>query len=367
MINIFPKSSGAALLLTVIILLVVALTVVLTSAGSQLVSQKVMINAYREAQAFEAAEAGLEFGTKYLKENNSSIVVDSDNDGYIDVFSNSDINNVSQANGTSYSITYSNPENNNLDLIQVSSVGQSSDGLVSRTVSQQVLKKSYLETAPAGGFVGKGDVSMSGNITITNTQTGTTIVSGGSVSFSGSASTDGGGGVSSDSGGLGSDVVENDSSVASMTNDGFFLNTLNMTREQVKANADIVYTASEDVNYSNILDGVAGKVIWLDHSGGGTARISSNTTIGSPDEPVILIVEGDFHVNGNGQIYGTVYVTNDWDNDGGGTLDIYGAAITEGNYSGQGTPNIIFDNTIFSNIKQNLVEYISIPGSWRDI
>ena len=51
---------------------------------------------------------------------------------------------------------------------------------------------------------------------------------------------------------------------------------------------------------------------------------------------------------------------------GGGTATIYGSAIVEGDFNGQGTPNVVYDSDVLSNLQQNLGQYARIPGSWHD-
>ena len=358
------KQSGVATFFIVMILAMVASIVAISSVDSQLSKQMIASNTLRENQAFEAAEAGLEYGIAHLKDNHLTILVDADNNGEIEAYSNAQTMNVPQANGTSYSITYTNPFPFNFELIEVSSTGVSSDGQISQTVSQQVRKVNYLQAVPPAGFIAKGDVAMGGNMTITNTETGKTILSGGSVSLSGSAETNGGS-ISSDKKNINSDVTQNDSSIASLSGDAFFMTYFSMSKSQVKENADVVYTNSSNTNYSSLLNGVTNKVIWIDQSTGGTARLSGNATIGSISAPVILIIDGDFKANGSTTIYGAVYVTPDWHNSGGGNLEINGSVITEGQFSGTGTPDVTFSSSILNNT-YGFAEFFKVPGTWHD-
>jgi hypothetical protein len=112
------------------------------------------------------------------------------------------------------------------------------------------------------------------------------------------------------------------------------------------------------------LGGLVGKVIYITQAPGTTATINSNVVIGSPEQPVILIVDGDFKFNGNATLYGVVYVIGDWNNTGGGNAAIYGAAIVEGDMSSTGTPELSFDTSL-ENLN-NLTTLVKVPGSWRD-
>lgn len=97
---------------------------------------------------------------------------------------------------------------------------------------------------------------------------------------------------------------------------------------------------------------------------GTTATINSNAVIGSPQNPVILIVDGDFKFNGNATLCGVLYVIGNWSNSGGGSASIHGAAIVEGNMSSTGTPALNFSQNI-----QNLntiTSLVKVLGTWRD-
>ncbi len=58
--------------------------VTLFSAKFGVMQQKITGNQYRAQQAFEAAEAGLEYGLNYLDKNSATVIIDSNSDGYID-------------------------------------------------------------------------------------------------------------------------------------------------------------------------------------------------------------------------------------------------------------------------------------------
>jgi hypothetical protein len=103
--------------------------------------------------------------------------------------------------------------------------------------------------------------------------------------------------------------------------------------------------------------------IWVD----GDLNVNSNVTIGSANDPIILVVDGDVHFNGTIQLYGVVYSTGmTWDNTGGGGALIRGAAISEGNYTGNGTPDYFYDPNVLSRLRNTLTSFVRVPGSWRD-
>lgn len=355
---------GYALLVTAIIIILGITITALITARTMYFSQKEQNNQYNQNLAFQAAEAGLEYGTAYLFNNEATIVKDLNNNGYIDAYNDSSLTNVSFIGGATYTVSMLNTIPTDFSTIEIVSVGSADNNATTRIIKQLVRIFPLMVSSPPAGVVTHSGVALNGNVTITNQETGSTIWSGGNVSLAGSARTDAGDGSGSDRNGLNSDVVRNDEGLSSLSGDQFFSGFFGRTKTEAQQTSDLVYNNSSNTNYSSLLNGVTGKAIWINQTGG-TASLSSNATIGSADRPVILIVNGPFKANANIVIYGLVYVIGDWDNSGGGTVDVNGSIIVEGTLTGQGTPNVNFSNTILSNLSQ-VGEYVKVPGSWHD-
>lgn len=356
---------GYATLAASTLLLLAITTLALFAAKTAVNEQRVAANEYRSKQAFEAGEAGVEFGGIHLDAENGTIVVDNDSDGYVDSYSNASTTNVAQTNGTSYSITFSNPIANDFSVIEVTAVGTSDDGSVLRTIKQLYANIPAIQTAPPAAIVTKGAVNISGNVTVTNTVNDQTIWSGGSATLGGSAET-----VSSTGGSdrnfTGTDISQNDATLAAKTNEEFFQTFFADTSANVKASADLYYNNSTDTNYSGLVDGQKGKVIWIDQTAG-EARFTSNSTIGTEQAPVILIINGDAKMAGTLTVYGVVYITQNWSNAGGGNLNVFGSVMVAGDLSTTGTPNVTYRSDIHNKVTQTIGKYTKLPGSWRDI
>lgn len=349
------KKQNGSILVSVILVILISSIIISSTAPTIIANQRVVANSLYEKQAFENANSGLEFAQMYGKVNLSSIITDNDNDGLI-----------SQVYNTSnYIITYTNPIVSNFNLLNVTSVGKSDNGNVTQTAVQRLYRSNFLSSKPAAGLIAKGSVTLSGNVSTTNTETGKTIWSGGSVTLSGSSATIGVGGVSSNKHGINSDVTQNSTALSSLTDTQFFNNFFNKTKAVVKATADLSYTNTTNTNYSDSLSGVLGKVIYITQTSG-TAALNSTITIGSAAQPVILVIDGDLKVNGNVTLYGMIYVANNWSQTGGGTLSVEGAVVVQGNIANNGTPNIAFKGAILNTLQNNFVDLAKVPGSWRD-
>lgn len=355
---------GYALLATATMILLGTSITALIVTKSMYFEQKNQSNQYQLRMAFQAAEAGLEYGISYLLNNQSAVLVDSNTDGFIDVYTNPAINDVTLSNGSSYNITYTNTTANSYRTIEVASTGYSNNGESQRTIRELLTIYPLLVNNPPAGIVTRNNVSLGGDVSIANTQTGKTIWSGGGVSLSGSAGTDAGNGTGSTSSSMGSDIIQNDSGLSNLSADQFFQAFFGQTKTQAQQNSNLIYNNSSNTDMSSTLNGVTGKAIWINQTGG-EARFHGNTTIGSAAQPVVLIVNGPLKMNGTVTIYGVVYVIGDWNNDGGGSLTINGGVIVEGTLSSTGTPNVTYNQSILGNLAE-VGQYVKVPGSWRD-
>jgi Tfp pilus assembly protein PilX len=366
MINFSLKRQyGAATLLITTLLLVSITMIVIFAANYSMMQQKISGNNNRNQQAFEAAEAGLEYGINYLQQNSATILATRVS-GFVQPYSDSNTSNVTLANGSKYTIVYTNPIANNYNLIQIASTGTSDDGTATRTVTQQVKYGSLLYTTPQNSLVSLAGVTLKGSSQINNTFTNATIKSGAAVSFAGSAQTTISTGVGSNSSHTGSDVQQNVAALASTSTADLFSSYFGLSMTTVKSNS--AYVFSNLGNYSSSLNGLTGTSIWLDQPSG-SATINGSTVIGSATNPVLLIVNGSLNIAGSAVIYGFVYViggqTTDIDITGSATIN--GALVTDGNLDLKGSTTVNYNPNILNTLQQNVMPYYAkVPGTWRD-
>ena len=357
------KQAGAATLLITVILLVSISMIAIFAANYSIMQQKISVNGHRNQQAFEAAEAGLEYGINYFQQNSATIIA-STTAGFINPYSDSNTNNVALANGSHYTITYANPVANNYRLITVTSTGTSDDGTATRTVSQQINFGSILHTAPTSTLVTHGGLALSGSATIVNTQTNATVQSGGGTDIEGSGQTTISTGVGSNSSSIGSDVQQNVASISSQSTTDFFASYFGVSSSTVQSNA--AYTYTDLGNYSSVLSGKTGSLIWITQSSG-DATINGSITVGSATNPVILIINGNLNLGGSATIYGLVFVLGSATTDIIGGSHVIGGLISVGDLNVRGNTALTYDSSVLTNIQNNISTYYAkIPGSWRD-
>ncbi|MDH5326192.1 MAG: pilus assembly PilX N-terminal domain-containing protein [Gammaproteobacteria bacterium] len=358
------QQGATTLIMSVILLVSISLTTLFT-ARSSVIALRLDANEFRAKQAFEAAEAGLNHGLTYVLNNGA----DQNNDNAIDTLPGYTF---SSGNGSSYSVTLTDTSSSgDFTQILVTAVGLSDDGTGRRTLSQELTLSKTLSLAPNSALTSHGNVHVQGSANaITNLETNNTIWSGGNVTFGGAGSTETSSGNCSalPCSDVNAGSSTGDPALAAISDEAFFQNFFGMSRAQTRARADLMVSGDPSdptagYNFTNIsasVSGVTGAFIWVD----GSAQINGGIQIGTPTEPVVMVIDGNAHLGGNVTIYGLVYISNDWKH-GNGNLHIVGAAIIEGDYESAGNPNTRFDSTVLA-ATNTIGRMTPVAGSWKD-
>ena len=360
-------SAGMAVLVVTIVLLLVATVVITLTSRYILLGHVISVNRYQSQQAFAAAEAGVAHGVVHLDANRETIIQDVDANGIIDSYTN--LHNIGLANGSSYTVDYSNLLPYNFEIIHIQSLGLGSDNITQRIIKQLVALLPIVNTTAIDNpLIVKGNLILSGNGLVRNQSGLTSIKSGGGVSLQGSAetqATDGSQTIASNKHELNSDVDQNIAVLADMTPGEFFQNFFGISLTGIHNNADYHYSGGG--NYDARLSGKQGVIIYI-NAQGGTVRLHGNVVVGSAEEPVLLVIDnGDFRINGNATVYGFIYAGNNIDVKANGSARIYGALIIAGDAAVNGTITLLYDTIYNFNFQDALVRTHRIPGGWSDL
>lgn len=105
-----------------------------------------------------------------------------------------------------------------------------------------------------------------------------------------------------------------------------------------------------------------GRVVWAD----GDVDLDTDGDIGTPAEPLLLVVNGRLTVSAaDARLNGVAYVrTVDWTTAGAGR--VRGAVIAEGNVDGAGTTVVTYDRAVVDRLWRTHGSFVRVPGSWRD-
>ena len=159
-------------------------------------------------------------------------------------------------------------------------------------------------------------------------------------------------------------MVANDATLRNTTEDQMFATFFGMTKDSYKALPALkrITCPCTEVTISNAYDqGV--RQFWLD----GNLDMNSNLTIGAEIDPVLMVVDGALTMRGTLRVFGVIYSTAiTWDDTGGGAALLQGAAISEGNFTGNGTPDYYYDPNVLTKLRLDQASYVRVPGSWRD-
>lgn len=164
---------------------------------------------------------------------------------------------------------------------------------------------------------------------------------------------------------LGFDTITGDTQLSSYSNDQFFERFLGSSPSDYYANSvsykvDLNNTLSgENSTSANSLNGLQAETVWVS----GDLTLPANAVVGTQANPVILVVDGNFHLSSNFTVNGIVYVRGNVDGNGGPT--VYGALITEGSVSINGNPNIVY-MPMGDSSGDHDGKPTKIQGSWKD-
>jgi hypothetical protein len=421
---------GAASIVVVALLLLVMAIVVAFANRSIIFEQKTSANQYRATLAFEAAEAGLAWAqamlneSKYITTDCAATTTATSNerfkDRYLNILEDTTIGFTyvnpatpyksiaacvyNQAGGTmncscprwtnphpnppthilsalspsipttgsGYNLRFdiefeSNTRTGTVDIISkgctltTGTPATCTGGDASAAVRATLGQISGLATPPSSPLTARGNVSI-GNAALgvsnpdPNTN-GVTINAGGTIDAANAIITTVPGTPPK------ATLVGNDSSLRDKTEDGLFASFFGMSKDAYKSLSYILpCTSCTDTDLITAYN-AGQRQIWVP----GSMTINANSTIGTSTDPFVMVVDGAIDISGGPQISAVIYSTAaTWNSTGGGSALLRGAIISEGDYTGNGTPNYYYDPEVMRRIRSSAKSFAQAPGSWRD-
>jgi len=102
-------------------------------------------------------------------------------------------------------------------------------------------------------------------------------------------------------------------------------------------------------------------MLWL----AGGLHLAAPATLGTPEHPVLLVVDGPVHLAAEVHVHGLVWARSPrWDSPG--STEVIGAVVAEGDLSGSGTTRVRHDLPTLQALRHRTGTFVRVPGSWRD-
>jgi hypothetical protein len=99
----------------------------------------------------------------------------------------------------------------------------------------------------------------------------------------------------------------------------------------------------------------------------GDLELQGPATFGSPTRPVALVVSGAIRLRGAVALHGVMHGASiDWDATPSPGALVQGAALSAGNYRGNGTPDFVYDPAVLGRLRTAAGNFVRLPGSWKD-
>jgi len=412
---------GAAALMVVMVLFFLVSLVAAYASRNLIFEQRISVNQYRSTQAFEAAEAGLEWALSMLNSGRvtaacagSAVAADTSfRERYLTFNANGTLTPRSYVSGASTlpllpgcSRTASgwscSCPTNSLDVLTATAgpgsfpafrvrlfgVGQAGmvrvavtgctaavegclsgttvgAGLATATISQVVALKSGLFTPPAAALTSGGTIDLVAGsaLRVSNTDpatNGITVNAGGTVDATDLVLSSVPGAPTAPT------VLDADSTLSAPTADRRFANVFGMRPETYRRQPSaLVFDCTVDCSAGTLRTAASlhpGRPLWVT----GDLQLDSDGDIGSPTAPTVLVVTGNLAVSAASvRIFGLVYSRAATWTASGSPL-IQGAAIAEGNLAGTSSGAVVYDPDILGLLTRGSGSFVRVPGGWRD-
>jgi PilX N-terminal len=379
--NLNNQRGVAALIVTMTLFF--AMLLIAVFANRNLVfEQRGSANQYRATQAFEAAEAGLEWAQAQLN-NVQRLGADcrASTDAAAATFRDRYLNTTPAGAGFSGRVW----NNGGVDtafagskpgVVRVISRGctslggactPGSAGTTDATARVEVALALLpgLASAPAAALTVRGDVNApSAALGLHNGD-----VASGAVAVHAGASIDAG--AAHVSGAAGAPryeaLVGNDATLAALSPDQLFIATFGHDRQSWAAQPTVSTLTCEGNCASALQAAVASAGTNALIRVAGDLLLDGPVTIGSAPQPALVVVDGAVQLRGSVNLHGLLYATSvAWNLPAAAGAQVRGAVISETGYSGDGTPDLVYDATVLDQLRSRSGTFVRVSGSWRD-
>ena len=166
---------------------------------------------------------------------------------------------------------------------------------------------------------------------------------------------------------LASALVSHDATLAALSPDAFFTSYFGLDKTSWKRQPSVVQIDCTAGCAAALAAAIASTsdnaMIWVE----GDLTLTGPRVLGSSTRPVLIVVSGAARLAGAVQLNGLIYgAALSWNHASGPAAALRGAALSEGDYSGNGAPEVIYDTGVLAQLQSNTGSFVRVSGSWRD-
>jgi hypothetical protein len=164
---------------------------------------------------------------------------------------------------------------------------------------------------------------------------------------------------------LGTSIASGDAELAALPGERFFARHFGMDPDAWRHQSAVARVACTTDCASAIASVVAAghRLVDID----GDLMLAGPWQIGSSEEPVVIVASGAVRLSGDVTIRGVLQGASlAWNDTAPGSALIQGAALVTGDYRGDGAPDIVHDAAILAALKARAGSFVRVNGSWKD-
>lgn len=219
-----------------------------------------------------------------------------------------------------------------------------------------------LASAPAAPLTTRGTINAPGAaLRIHNPELaagGVAVHAGGSVDLASAQLLGAAGGA------LAHAMVVGDAALAALTPDQMFMRYFGLQRASWTAQPTVTSLACAG-NCAAALVAASASSALIRISG--DAVIEGPVTLGQPGQPVVIVSDGAVQLRGAVTLNGLLYAgALSWTGAVPSDAQVRGALVSEAGYQGDGTPELVYDAGLLDVLRTQAGTFARISGSWRD-
>lgn len=164
---------------------------------------------------------------------------------------------------------------------------------------------------------------------------------------------------------LDASLVAGDAALAGLAPDRFFARFFGMTPEAWAAQPAVtrIVCSGDCTGALLAATGAGHRLIIVD----GDAALAGPAVFGTPDDPLVLVARGALNLSGDVTIHGVVHGTAlSWDTATAPGALVRGGTLVAGDVGGNGAPDLVHDAAILDRLKTRAGSFVRVNGSWKD-